>query len=321
MTDERIKAEYDPSNLDAPTLAAVELRDVVKSYGKKRVLDSVSYRLEPGSVFALLGENGAGKTTTIKMLLGETKPDSGKINVFQLSPEKHAREIRERTGYVPEQPVLYGYMTVAQMGKFAAAFYPEGYMAEYAKRCEEFGLSPNDRIKNLSKGGRAKTSLALALAGDPDLLILDEPTSGLDALVRRQFLANIADLAAAGKTVFLSSHQTPQVERVADRVAFLRNGKIVVNEKVDELKKTTTIVNATIVGETQESLDSLFNSIFEGGLVEAVRYGARWRAVGRRVVPNCDERLKLALGEKLTDVELVRPTLEDVFVAYMEKRS
>ena len=322
MKEERIKNEYDPSNLSNSSVPVVELRDVVKKFGKKTVLDSVTYALEPGSVFALLGENGAGKTTTIRMILGETLPTSGQINVFGLNPSKFVSEIRSRVGFVPETPSLYTYMTVRQLGKFASAFYPQGYMAEYARRCEEFGLAPDVKIKSLSKGMKAKASLALALSHDPDLLVLDEPTSGLDALVRRQFLENIADLAAAGKTVFLSSHQTAEVERVADRVAFLKDSKIVLNEKLDDLKATTQTIVLTIVGENalDDSFAALFASLFNGPVVDVERYGARFRVLGRNVADNFDERLKSALGERLKEASVERPSLEEIFVAYMSER-
>ncbi len=318
MTDAPIKREYDPANLDAPTLGVIELQNATKKFGKKTAFENVSFSIEPGSVFALLGENGAGKTTTIRLLLGEMEPTSGQVRVFQNNPFDHALENRARIGFVPETPVLYDYMTVAEIGRFASAFYPAGFMAEYAKRCEEFGLAPDDKIKSISKGMRAKTSLALALAHDPELLILDEPTSGLDALVRRQFLANIADLAAVGKTVFLSSHQTAEVERVANRVAFLKDKKLIVNEPLDALKESSQTIVATILGSNarDDSLQTLFSSVFDK-LVGVERYGARHRFLGRGLVKNFEERIRVALGERLAEISVVQPNLEEIFIAYM----
>lgn len=317
MTDAPIKTEYDPSNLDAPTLNVIELQGVTKKFGAKSALNDVSFSVKPGSVFALLGENGAGKTTTIRMTLGEMKPDSGAIRVFQLDPTKRLSEIRQRIGFVPEFPALYEYMTVAEQGRFAAAFYPKGYMERYAKLCLEFQLSPKDKINNLSKGMKAKASLALALAHDPDLLVLDEPTSGLDTLVRRQFLEQIADLAATGKTIFMSSHQTSEVERVADHVAFLKDGKAILVESLDQLKETTRLISATIVSQSDARLDTLFASLFNDELVSVERYGARYRIVGRNLNARYAEQLKAALGKNLTDLEVLRPSLEEIFIAYM----
>lgn len=321
MTDAPIKHEYDPSNLDKPSLSVVEARDVVKKYGAKVVLDSVSFTIEPGSVFALLGENGSGKTTTARMILGETKPTSGQMRVFQLDPMKYASSVRPRVGYIPEAPRLYEYMTVGQLGRFAAAFNFKGYWSEYAQRCEELGLNLNARVRTLSKGMKAKTSLALELARDPEILVLDEPTSGLDALVRRQILSNVADLAAAGKAVFLSSHQTAEVERVADHVAFLKNGKFILMDSVENIKETTKLLSATIRGDSagDVSLDALFASIFEDEYIGKERYGARYHLLGRGLSPNYEERLRTALGERLVDTSLSIPTLEDVFIAYMKK--
>ena len=322
MSEDVLRDGYDPSNLDQPSMSVVEFKDVVKKFGAKTVLDGVSFSIKPGSVFALLGENGAGKTTTIRMILGETAPTSGRVRVFEQEPFKRPKEVRERIGFIPEVPTLYDYMTVEEIGKFAAAFNSAGYLQKYAALCEELELDPRIRIKALSKGMKAKTSLALELARDPDLLALDEPTSGLDALVRRQILSHIAELGARGKTILLSSHQTAEVERVADQVAFLKDGKFILTDSVENLRRTTRVVDATISGEVADPgvFDSLFASIFDGEYVGRERYGLRYRILGRDLSPNFEERLRATLGDRLLGTETSIPSLEDVFVAYMRKR-
>ena len=175
-----------------------------------------------------------------------------------LDPTRQGLEVRRRVGYVPEVPVLYDWMTVAEIGWFASAFHldAEGttssYQYRYAELARGFDLPARKKIKALSKGMRAKVSLALALASDPSLLILDEPTSGLDVLVRREFLESMVDLAGAGRTVLLSSHQIGEVERVASHVALLHRGKLVLAEPLDELEGT----DVPAVGDVSQSRPS-----------------------------------------------------------------
>ena len=147
--------------------------------------------------------------------------------------------------------MLYDWMTVAEIGWFAAAFHLDahgtttGYQYRYTELTRGFELPATKKIKALSKGMRAKVSLSLALASDPSLLILDEPTSGLDVLVRREFLESMVDLAGAGRTVLLSSHQIGEVERVASHVALLHKGKLILAEPLDELKSRTFLLSVT----------------------------------------------------------------------------
>lgn len=312
---------YDPSSLDPPAAKVVELQDVVKKFGSKTVLNGVSLSIEPGSVFALLGENGAGKTTTIRMILGETAPTNGVVRVFDRDPLKDFKEVRERIGVIPETPTLYEYMTVEQIGRFASAFNRRGYLRRYAELCEELELNPKSRIKTLSKGMKAKASLALELARDPEILVLDEPTSGMDPLVRRHILANIAELGALGKSVLLSSHQTAEIERVADHVAFLKDGKFVLMDSIEHLKQTTRVVEASIAdAPNDDSFNALFATLFDEELVGVERYGATYRLLGRGLARNFKERLQASLEDRLLDADVSTPSLEDVFVAYMQRR-
>jgi ABC-2 type transport system ATP-binding protein len=202
----------------------IRLEKVTKRFGREVALNAVSLEVPPGVVFALLGENGAGKTTAIRILLGLVEADSGKAEVLGMPSAERGIEIRRRVGYVAERPTLYDWMTVGEIGWFAAGFYADGYLTRYFDLIRQFDLPETRKLKALSKGMRAKVSLALALALDPQLLVLDEPTSGLDALVRREFLESMVDRAASGQTVFLSSHQIGEVERVADIVAILPKG-------------------------------------------------------------------------------------------------
>ena len=199
-------------------------------------LDRFSLEVPGGSVFALLGENGAGKTTAIRILLGLAEPDSGQSEVLGLASAAKGLEIRRRVGYVPERLTLYEWITVEEIGWFTAGFYGERFLPEYRRLVTQFGLPAQGKIKSLSKGMRAKVGLSLAMAHDPEVLVLDEPTSGLDALVRREFLESMVDRAATGKTVFLSSHQIVEVERVADIVAILHQGRLMLVERLDDLK-------------------------------------------------------------------------------------
>lgn len=207
---------------------------------KTNALEDVSFSVPSSSVTAVLGANGAGKTTAIRCLLGLERPESGSIGVLEMDPIKDGLEIRQRVGYVAEKPALYEWMSVSEVGWFASGFYPTGFESEYKRWCERFHLPTDVKIKSLSKGMRSKVALSLSLAHKPELLILDEPTSGLDPLVRREFLESMIGVAAEGRTVLLCSHQVAEVERVADSVVVLINGRLVCADRLDDLKRSVT---------------------------------------------------------------------------------
>jgi ABC-2 type transport system ATP-binding protein len=301
--------------------AAVSIENVSKCYRDQVALDGLSLDVPEGSVFGLLGENGAGKTTTIQILLGMIRADSGRARVLGLDPARDGLQVRRRVGYVPEVPALYDWMTVAEIGWFAAGFHPEagvgtaGFLARYDESTRGFGLPPGRKIKALSKGMRAKVSLSLATASDPSLLILDEPTSGLDAMVRREFLENMVDLAASGRTVFLSSHQLGEVERVASHVALLHQGKLILAEPLDELRARTFLLAVDFQSRDHDQAPPASLPIELIDAADAPRQ-AHWLVHAR-------DRSACEAVRNLPGVESLRietPTLEDVYIGYMRGR-
>ena len=288
----------------------ISLRHVSRIFGSQVALGDVSFDVPAGNVFALLGENGAGKSTCIRIMLGLTEPDAGQVRVLGLESPRQSLEIRRRVGYVPERPTLYEWMTVAEIGWFAAGFYPEGFLSRYQQLTAGFDLPPKRRLKHLSKGMRAKVSLALAMAHEPELLILDEPTSGLDTLVRREFLESMVDLAAAGRTVFLSSHQIGEVERVADIVAILRHGKLLTVERLDRLKDEVKEILLTL-----DQNDSPLPTI-PGHLLGQTRRGRQCQVLVRN--PDPEQLRSLSAHASVRSFDTRRPSLEEIFVAYMQ---
>jgi len=303
------------------TGAVIQVQGLTKRYKNQTAVDGLSLSIPEGSIFGLLGENGAGKTTTIQMLLGLVKPNAGRMDVLGLDPVRQGFEVRRRTGYVPEVPVLYDWMTVAEIGWFAAGFHLDslgttaGFQARYAELTRGFDLPAGRKIKELSKGMRAKVSLALALASDPPLLVLDEPTSGLDVLVRREFLESMVDLAGAGRTVLLSSHQIGEVERVASHVALLHQGRLIRVEPLDELKSKTFLLSVMFTSRDHPAAPP------EGRLIELIDASdaprqARWlvRAVDRAAC----ESIRALPGVEGLQIET--PSLEEIYIGTMRGR-
>jgi ABC-2 type transport system ATP-binding protein len=288
----------------------IRLQNVTKRYGSQTALDHVSLEVPPGVVCALLGENGAGKTTAIRLLLGLTDPDEGQATVLGIDSTRHGREVRGRVGYVPERPTLYEWMTVSEIGWFTAGFYGSGFFERYLHLAADYQLPLKRKIKGLSKGMRAKVSLALALAHEPELLILDEPTSGLDTLVRREFLEGMVDIAAAGRTVLLSSHQIGEVERVADIVAILRAGRLLLVERLENLKDQIRELNVTLA-ENAHDLPPL-----AGQILSQRRHRQQWQVLVRGM---SEASLTALQGQSGVDELRIRtPSLEEIFVAYLK---
>ena len=280
--------------------------EVSKRFDSVQALDRFSLEGQRGTVIGLLGENGAGKTTAIRILLGLLDPDEGEAEVYGLSSRYRGREIRRRVGYVPERPALYDWMTVAEIGWFVAGFYDVPFLPRYHELVEQFELPLDRKIKALSKGMRAKVSLALALAHEPELLVLDEPTSGLDAMVRREFLESMVDVAATGRTVLLSSHQIAEVERVADVVAILRKGRLQVVEKLDELKGSVRELTVTLRNGQTELPQ------WPGEVLCRTRDERQWRLLVRGADDSAIDRLRAAANVAAVDVR--SPSLEEIFV-------
>ncbi len=220
---------------DAVTIETIDLR---KRYDGTDALDGLDLRVPGGSIFGFLGRNGAGKTTTMKILLGMAKPTAGAARVFGLAADgREAVDIRRRTGFVSEEKDLYDYMTVGEIVRFTAAFYPRWRRDLEERYQRAFALRPDTKIKSLSRGARSKLSLLLALCRGAELLMLDEPTAGLDPAAADELLqALVARSAADGITIFFSSHQIAEVEQVADHIAIIDRGRTRVAGALDDLR-------------------------------------------------------------------------------------
>lgn len=283
---------------------------VSKIYGKQIALDRFTLSSEPGQVVALLGDNGAGKTTAIRILLGLLDPSEGQTQVFGLDSRQNGQAIRQKVGYVSDRPTLYEWMTVDEIGWFTAGFYPPGFFERYCDYIKQFGLTLDKKIKNLSKGMRSKVALALCMGHEPELLVLDEPTSGLDPVVRREFLESMVDVAANGRTVLLSSHQIAEVERIADVIAILRQGQLLLVERLDRLKAETSEITLTLANGSDILPD------LGGTLISEHRRDRQFRLLLRGIDHSRLEALRT--DGHVTDVELRSPSLEDIFVGYLK---
>lgn len=289
-----------------------EFQNVVMQYRSRTVLDQFSLAGSRGEVIALLGENGAGKTTALRVLLGFAKPTSGGARVFGLRSERRSTEIRRRVGYVSDEPALYDWMTVAEIGWFCSGFYEPEFVDRYRLKMESFRVPLDQRIKSLSRGQRAKVSLALAMAHEPELLVLDEPTAGLDPVVRREFLQSMVDVAASGSTVLLASHQVAEVERVADRVAIIKDGRLDVCESVEELKSNVSEVRVTWAnGSNQLPAISALNLLSR-------RDSQRQTSLFLRGFDDSIAGL-LTDSPDVRSIDVHKPTLEDIYIACMSR--
>ena len=231
----------------------IDIKGLTRRFGAKSALDGINLAVPAGTVFGLVGVNGAGKTTLIRHVLGLLRAQAGSVRVFGHDPVADPVGVLSRIGYLSEENDLPGWMRVNDLIRYSRAFYPawdDGYAEELR---QTFALEPSAKIKNLSKGQKARAGLLIALAYRPDLLVLDEPSSGLDPIVRRDILGAIMrTIADDGRTVLFSSHLLDEVEQVADHVTMISRGKIVLSAPLVEIRESHR------VGERVPSLDEIF---------------------------------------------------------------
>jgi len=290
----------------------IETRGLERRFGKLMAVDSLDLDVPRGSVFGFIGRNGAGKTTTVRMLLGLLPMTAGSATVLGLDARKRSFDIKRRVGYVPETHHFYQWMTVGELTRFTSSFYPTWQDEKCSELLDRFELDRSKKVKELSKGMVAKLALTLALAHDPELLVLDEPTGGLDVMVRRDFLESIVRMIQEeGKTVFLSSHVLIDMERVADEIAIIEEGRLVKRATLQELKDKVKKVRLTFRDEPPADLR-----------IEGARNVAR---DGREWLVTYDDftEQKLAGLRKLpvSDVQVLDLDLEEIFVVLVGRRS
>jgi ABC-2 type transport system ATP-binding protein len=286
--------------------SVIRVDRLTRHFGAKAALDRVSLTVPRGSVFGLVGENGAGKTTLIKHLLGLLRAEAGSVHVFGFDPVRDCVGVLSKIGYLSEENDLPGWMRVREFLGYLRAFYPnwdDGYAAELQRA---FDLDPQGRLRNLSKGQRARVSLVAALAHRPDLLVLDEPSSGLDPIVRRDILgAIIRTIADQGRTVLFSSHLLDEVERVSDHVAMLHRGHVLFCAGLDDIK------------EGHHRLTLRFETDLTGapelaGALACEGRGREWTALCSGRLGELESAVT-RLGARIVEKRV--PSLDEIFVA------
>jgi ABC-type multidrug transport system ATPase subunit len=286
----------------------IETTDLRKHYGDVEALRGLSLQVPAGSIYGFLGRNGAGKTTTIKVLLGMAFPTGGHARVFGLPAGEQAAsvDIRRRTGFVSDEKDLYDSMTVEEMIRFTAAFFPRWRADLEARYLRKFELPPDRKVKALSRGMRTKLALLLAISRGAELLILDEPTSGLDpAMIEEVLQALVTHVAGEEMTVFFSSHQIAEVEQIADRVAIIDRGRIVLAGALDDLRENFRCIQLVFDGDAPDAT-------FRAPGVERVRRKGRVLTVLSSA--GAEPILEEARALRPVSVEVLPVTLKEIFL-------
>jgi len=289
----------------------VRTENLCKHFGKKCALDDVTIEVSQGRVFGLVGENGAGKTTLIHHILGAYTAEKGSVSVFGLNPVKYSKEVLSRIGYLSETRDLPRWMSIQQLIRYMAAFYPNWDMSYSNQLLEQFELDPKRKIRALSRGELARTGLLVALSHRPELLLLDEPSSGLDPVARMDILsAVVRSVAEEGRTVLFSSHLLDEVERVSDDVCMLHHGRIVMNDSLEEIKSRHHLLEL-------KTNSSKLNFENIPGVIRINAMGHGYRVLYRGNEKEGKEQIEQQGGEI---INIAVPSLEEIFIAYVKKQ-
>jgi len=288
--------------------AAIETQQLTKSYGEHRGIVDVDLEVNEGEAFGFLGPNGAGKTTTIRTLLDHIRPTSGRATIFGIETTVNPVAIHRRLGYLPGEFVLYDKLTGGQTIEYFANLRGGVDAAYQADLIARLDVDPSRKFGEYSKGNKQKIGLIIALQGRPDLLMLDEPTSGLDPLVQQQFFTVIREAKAEGRTVFMSSHILSEVEKTCDRVAIIRDGRLVRVDRVEALRDMAhhqvelRFTDAVPVGEF-EALPGVTDVVAEDHVLRMRVFGPITPVV------------RAAARYELADFVSREPSLEETFLA------
>ncbi|NIM01954.1 MAG: ATP-binding cassette domain-containing protein [Acidobacteria bacterium] len=288
--------------------AALQFERVTRRFGSKTAVDGLDLHVEPGSILGLVGRNGSGKTTSLALAHGILHADEGAIRVLGLDPRTDGLTLRTRVSLLAEESSLYPWMTVQEILDFGAALH-ENWDAELATDvCDRLKLERRQRIRHLSRGTRAKVSLALAVSVRPQLLLLDDPTAGLDPLVRREVLQGVLEAVSdEGGAVVYASHLVHDIERVADDVVFLDDGKKRFEASVEHLKGTMRRARAVFENGAPDGFQL-------DGKVDAQTDGRVLTVVAEDPAQDLDSRLR-SLGASEVEVEPL--SLEEILIAYL----
>jgi ABC-2 type transport system ATP-binding protein len=284
----------------------IQTDELTKVYGGFAAVNGLNCRVRSERITGFLGRNGAGKSSTIKMLLGMISPTSGTGRVLghRIDDPKESIAIRQKIAYVGEDKGLYGYMTVAQLIWFTKSFYSDWRPDVEARLMAEYRLPPDRKVKALSKGMRTKLALLLALSRRPELLILDEPTEGLDPVSIEELLQTLVSAPANGTTVFFSSHQLAEVERIADDILMIDRGVAVLDMPLDQIRENyrrVTLGFSTAV-PALPALDG----------IEMVRVNGR--QVTMLVSRNAEAVAQMGVERSAVSVEVAPINLREIFL-------
>lgn len=275
----------------------LEVNNLRKEF-RNFTLEDISFKLEPGYIMGFIGPNGAGKSTTIKLIMNLIKKNGGEIKLFGLDHLKYEKEVKNRIGFVYDENYYYEDLTINQMKGIVAGFYSKWDDNVFNYYIKQFDLNPKEKIKTLSKGMKMKFSLAVALSHNADLIIMDEPTSGLDPVFRREILDVLYNVIQdENKSIFFSTHITTDLEKIADYITFINEGKIVFSEPKDEILDSYKIVKGGL-----DLLDRETRKEF---------IGLRETNVGFEGLIKDEDNIKKVFGE---EVFIERATLEDIMV-------
>ncbi len=287
----------------------IEIKQLTKTYGKARGIDSVDLEIKEGEVFGFIGPNGAGKSTLIRTLLGLQKATSGSATIFDNDIKDYASKIANDVGYLPSEVSYYDGMKVKDLLKYSASFYDHDCNPKIESLAKRLDLDLNRKISDLSYGNRKKVGIIQALLHSPKLLILDEPTGGLDPLMQQTFFEILEEENAKGVTIFLSSHILSEVQRMCKRVAIIKEGKIIeVNDvkamREDNYKKCIVTLSSDEEPRDLQLLAGISNYNYDNGELSFIFKG------------NANDLLTALNYNKILDLSISEPSLDEIFMHY-----
>lgn len=287
---------------------AIVTESLTRRYGRRTGIEDLNLAVPEGTLFGFLGPNGAGKTTAIRVLLGFLRPTSGRASLFGLDCWRQSHRAKAEVGYLPGDLRLHHWLDGRETLRLFGAIRGRDLMAEGRRLAERFNLDLSVKARNMSRGMKQKLGLILAMAPRPQLLVLDEPTIALDPLMQEQLHGHLRELAAAGHTIFFSSHTLSEVEQLCDRVAILREGRIIADAGLDELRarsRREVMIRWRDPAQAEQSPPPLLDV--------RRRDGQTWDCL---LAGSPADLLQWAAGKPIEDLSVGRPDLETLFRGY-----